>query len=148
MRKGDHYGLPAPGRAESTPSSSPPPRSWRHPRLPRRRAQSVAALAYGTETIPAVTKITGPGNTFVTAAKALVRGVVETTARLLPEVVVLADDHANPAYVASELLAQAEHDEEAMSVLITPSARLIAEVKDKLAEKSRSCRAGRSSSTP
>lgn len=99
-------------------------------------AQAVAALAYGTETIPPVTKITGPGNTFVTAAKALVRGVVEIDSEAGPsEVVVLADDHANPAYVAAELLAQAEHDEEAMSVLITPSARLIAEVKDKLAEK-------------
>jgi histidinol dehydrogenase len=99
-------------------------------------AQSVAALAYGTETIPAVTKITGPGNTFVTAAKALVRGRVEIDSEAGPsEVVVLADDHANPAYVASELLAQAEHDEEAMSVLITPSARLIKDVKARLVEE-------------
>ncbi|MCF6286005.1 MAG: histidinol dehydrogenase [Candidatus Hydrogenedentes bacterium] len=99
-------------------------------------AQAVAALAYGTETIPAVTKITGPGNTFVTAAKALVRGRVEIDSEAGPsEVVVLADDHANPAYVASELLAQAEHDEEAMSVLITPSARLIKDVKARLVEE-------------
>jgi len=99
-------------------------------------AQAVAALAYGTETVPAVTKITGPGNTFVTAAKALVRGTVEIDSEAGPsEVVVLADDHANPAFVAAEMLAQAEHDEEAMSVLITPSARLIAEVKTHLAEK-------------
>lgn len=96
-------------------------------------AQAVAALAYGTETIPAVTKITGPGNTFVTAAKALVRGVVEIDSEAGPsEVVVLADDHANPNYVAAELLAQAEHDEEAMAVLITPSARLIEAVKKRL----------------
>ena len=99
-------------------------------------AQAVAALAYGTETVPAVTKITGPGNTFVTAAKALVRGVVEIDSEAGPsEVVVLADDHANPAYVAAELLAQAEHDEEAMSVLITPSAKLIGEVKARLVDE-------------
>lgn len=96
-------------------------------------AQAIAALAYGTDTIPAVTKITGPGNTFVTAAKALVRGVVEIDSEAGPsEVVVLADDHANPTYVAAEMLAQAEHDEEAMAVLITPSARLIEEVKARL----------------
>jgi histidinol dehydrogenase len=99
-------------------------------------AQSIAALAYGTDTIPAVTKITGPGNTFVTAAKALVRGVVEIDSEAGPsEVVVLADDHANPNYVAAELLAQAEHDEEAMAVLITPSARLIEAVKKRLEEE-------------
>jgi len=99
-------------------------------------AQAVAALAYGTATIPAVTKITGPGNTYVTAAKALVRGVVEIDSEAGPsEVVVLADDHANPAYVAAEMLAQAEHDEEAMAVLITPSAKLIQEVKARLHEE-------------
>ena len=99
-------------------------------------AQAVAALAYGTKTIPAVTKITGPGNTFVTAAKALVRGTVEIDSEAGPsEVVVLADDHANPAFVAAELLAQAEHDEEATSVLITPSERLIADVKARLIEE-------------
>jgi len=88
-------------------------------------AQSVAALAYGTETIPAVTKITGPGNTFVTAAKALVRGTVEIDSEAGPsEVVVLADASAKPDFVAAELLAQAEHDEEAMCVLITPCAEL------------------------
>lgn len=88
-------------------------------------AQSVAALAYGTETIPAVTKITGPGNTFVTAAKALVRGVVEIDSEAGPsEVVVLADESANAEHVAAELLAQAEHDEEAMCVVITPSAEV------------------------
>lgn len=99
-------------------------------------AQAVAALAYGTATIPAVTKITGPGNTFVTAAKALVRGMVEIDSEAGPsEVVVLADEHANPIYVAAELLAQAEHDEEAMAVLITPSAKLIEAVKKRLAEE-------------
>jgi histidinol dehydrogenase len=88
-------------------------------------AQSIAALAYGTQTIPAVTKITGPGNTFVTAAKGIVRHAVEIDSEAGPsEVAVLADDSANPAYVAAEMLAQAEHDEEAMSVLITPSVAL------------------------
>jgi len=93
-------------------------------------AQAVAALAYGTESIPAVTKITGPGNTFVTAAKALVRHVVEIDSEAGPsEVVVLADKTAKPLYVAYEMLAQAEHDEEAMAVLITPSAELAAQVR-------------------
>jgi len=88
-------------------------------------AQAIAALAYGTETIPAVMKITGPGNTFVTAAKALVRDRVEIDSEAGPsEVIVLADAKANPAYVAAELLAQAEHDEEAVSILVTDSADL------------------------
>ncbi len=88
-------------------------------------AQAVAALAYGTETIPAVTKITGPGNTFVTAAKALVRNTVDIDSEAGPsEVVVLADHTAKPMHVAYEMLAQAEHDEEALSVLITPSVEL------------------------
>ncbi len=94
-------------------------------------AQAVAALAYGTETIPAVTKITGPGNTFVATAKALVRGRVEIDSEAGPsEVVVLADELANPDFVIAEMLAQAEHDEEAMSILITPS-RELAEAVEK-----------------
>jgi len=97
-------------------------------------AQAVAALAYGTETIPAVTKITGPGNTFVTAAKALVRGVVEIDSEAGPsEVVVIADGKAQAAYVAAEILAQAEHDEEALTVLITPSKDLAAAVRARIA---------------
>lgn len=97
-------------------------------------AQSVAALAYGTQTIPAVTKITGPGNTFVTAAKAIVRSVVDIDSEAGPsEVVVLADRTAKPAYVAYEMLAQAEHDEEAMAVLITPCMELAEAVRDYLA---------------
>lgn len=100
-------------------------------------AQAVAALAYGTETFPAVTKITGPGNTFVTAAKALVRGVVEIDSEAGPsEVVVLADDQADPRFIAAEMLAQAEHDEEAMSILITPSADVARAVQDRLALES------------
>ena len=85
-------------------------------------AQAVAALAYGTETIPQVLKITGPGNTFVTAAKSLVRSVVDIDTEAGPsEVTVIADDAANPRFVAGEMLAQAEHDEEATSILITTS---------------------------
>lgn len=99
-------------------------------------AQAVAALAYGTETIPGVCKITGPGNTYVTAAKALVRGAVEIDSEAGPsEVVVLADDGADPRFAAYEMLAQAEHDEEAMSVLITPSAKLADAVSACLAEQ-------------
>lgn len=99
-------------------------------------AQSVAALAYGTEHVPAVAKITGPGNTFVTAAKRIVRHTVEIDSEAGPsEVAVLADESARAAYVAAEMLAQAEHDEEAMSVLITPSAALADATEKRLAEE-------------
>jgi histidinol dehydrogenase len=99
-------------------------------------AQAVAALAYGTASVPAVNKITGPGNSYVTAAKRMVRNAVEIDSEAGPsEVVVIADEHANPAYVAAELLAQAEHDEEAASVLITPSETLAAAVKERLAHE-------------
>ena len=92
-------------------------------------AQAVAALALGTQTIPPVSKITGPGNAYVTLAKAMVRGLVEIDSEAGPsEVVVLADDHADPELVAAELFAQAEHDQEAVCVLITPSDRLLEEV--------------------
>ncbi len=85
-------------------------------------AQAVAALAFGTATVPQVLKITGPGNTFVTAAKSLVRSICDIDTEAGPsEVTVIADDSANPRLVAGELLAQAEHDEEARCVLITPS---------------------------
>ncbi len=93
-------------------------------------AHAIAALAYGTATIPRVAKITGPGNAYVTMAKALVRGVVEIDSEAGPsEVIVLADDRANPTYVAAELLAQAEHDEDAMAVLLTPSESLVSAVQ-------------------
>ncbi|HOZ46617.1 MAG TPA: histidinol dehydrogenase [Candidatus Hydrogenedentes bacterium] len=88
-------------------------------------AQAVAALAFGTGTIPAVVKITGPGNTFVTVAKRLVRGVCEIDTEAGPsEVVVIADESADARFVAAELLAQAEHDEEARAMLITTSPAL------------------------
>ena len=89
-------------------------------------AQAIAALAFGTETIPAVAKITGPGNTFVAAAKGLVSNVVSIDSEAGPsEVVVIADETANPAYAAAEMLSQAVHDPDAMSVLITTSEQLI-----------------------
>jgi histidinol dehydrogenase len=83
-------------------------------------AQAVAALAYGTETIPAVDKITGPGNAYVTAAKKLVMGACGIDMLAGPsEVLVLADETAEPAFVAIDLMAQAEHDPNAATWLVT-----------------------------
>jgi len=85
-------------------------------------AQAVAALAYGTRTVPRVDKITGPGNRYVTAAKKLVYGIVGIDSLAGPsEVVVIADETARAGFVASDLLAQAEHSEDASSVLVTTS---------------------------
>jgi histidinol dehydrogenase len=92
-------------------------------------AQAIAALAFGTKSIPRVDKITGPGNKYVAAAKKLVFGVVGIDAIAGPsEVLILADDSARADFVASDLLAQAEHDEEASAVLITSSQKLAAAV--------------------
>ena len=96
-------------------------------------AQAIAALAYGTETIPAVDKITGPGNTFVAAAKGLVRSRVDIDSEAGPsEVLVLADETAKAEHVMAEMLAQAEHDEDAMSILVTPCESLAEAVRDQL----------------
>jgi histidinol dehydrogenase len=93
-------------------------------------AQAVAALAYGTATIAPVVKIVGPGNAYVAAAKRQVFGQVGIDMIAGPsEVVVLADATANPAWIAADLLAQAEHDASAQSILITDSAALAADVK-------------------
>jgi histidinol dehydrogenase len=99
-------------------------------------AQAVAALAYGTRTVPAVAKIVGPGNAYVAAAKRLVRGQVEVDMEAGPsEVVILADASANPAWVAADLLAQAEHGSgEETVVLVTPSADLGHEVARRVQE--------------
>ncbi|MCR4420231.1 MAG: histidinol dehydrogenase [Clostridia bacterium] len=102
-------------------------------------AQAVAALAYGTETVPAVNKITGPGNAYVAAAKRLVYGRVDIDMVAGPsEIVVIADGSAPAAYVAADLLSQAEHDARALAVLLTPEpdlARAVArEVEVQLAE--------------
>jgi histidinol dehydrogenase len=92
-------------------------------------AQAVAALAYGTETIEPVAKIVGPGNAYVAAAKRQVFGTVGIDMIAGPsEVVVLADKSANPEWVAADLLAQAEHDEAAQSILVTNSAEFAAAV--------------------
>jgi len=92
-------------------------------------AQAVAALAFGTETIRRVDKIVGPGNIYVALAKAQVFGEVGIDMIAGPsEVVVVADDSADAAFVAADLLAQAEHDPMARAVLLTPSARLADEV--------------------
>jgi histidinol dehydrogenase len=99
-------------------------------------AQAVAALAYGTETVTAVDKICGPGNAFVAAAKRLVFGVVDIDMIAGPsEILVLADGAADPAEVASDLVAQAEHDVRAVPVLVTPSARLAARVEAEVARQ-------------
>lgn len=98
-------------------------------------AQSIAGLAYGTEHIPAVDKITGPGNIYVSTAKAIVREIVDIDCEAGPsEVLVIADKNANSDFVASELLAQAEHDEKACSVLITVQSdkHIIDEVREKI----------------
>lgn len=92
-------------------------------------AQAVAALAYGTKTIAPVAKIVGPGNAFVAAAKRRVFGQVGIDMIAGPsEVVIIADDTANADWVAADLLAQAEHDTAAQSILITSSQRLAADV--------------------
>lgn len=92
-------------------------------------AQAVAALAFGTESIPKVDKIIGPGNIFVALAKKAVYGHVSIDSIAGPsEILVLADETANPRYVAADLLSQAEHDELASAILITTSKTLAEEV--------------------
>jgi histidinol dehydrogenase len=92
-------------------------------------AQAIAALAYGTETVPRVDKIVGPGNAYVAAAKKLVFGQVDIDMIAGPsEIIVVADTTARASFVAADMLAQAEHDEMAASVLLTPSESLAREV--------------------
>ncbi|MDR0861895.1 MAG: histidinol dehydrogenase [Oscillospiraceae bacterium] len=92
-------------------------------------AHAVAALAYGTESVPRVDKITGPGNAFVAEAKRQVYGIVGIDMIAGPsDVLVIADDTANPVLVAADMLAQAEHDANATAVLVTDSAELAAAV--------------------
>jgi len=88
-------------------------------------AQAIAALAYGTESVPAVDKICGPGNIFVATAKRRVFGVVDIDGIMGPsEVLIIADDSARADYCAADLLAQAEHDPQAQAVLVTTSSEL------------------------
>lgn len=92
-------------------------------------AQAIAALAFGTESIPKVDKIVGPGNIYVALAKKAVYGYVSIDSIAGPsEILVLADETANPRYVAADLLSQAEHDELASSILVTTSRELAKEV--------------------
>ena len=96
-------------------------------------AQAVAALAYGTETSPKVDKIVGPGNIFVATAKRQLYGVVDIDMVAGPsEILVLADETANPKYVAADLMSQAEHDRLASAILITTSRKLAEETKAEL----------------
>lgn len=92
-------------------------------------AQAIAAMAFGTESIPKVDKITGPGNIFVALAKKAVYGYVSIDSIAGPsEILVLADETANPRYVAADLLSQAEHDELASAILVTTSKELAEQV--------------------
>jgi histidinol dehydrogenase len=96
-------------------------------------AQAIAALAFGTETVPKVYKIVGPGNIFVALAKKAVYGHVSIDSIAGPsEVLVIADEHANAKYVAADLLSQAEHDELASAILVTTSKQLANEVQQEI----------------
>ena len=96
-------------------------------------AQAIAALAYGTESIPKVDKIVGPGNIYVALAKKAVYGHVSFDSIAGPsEILVVADETANPRYVAADLLSQAEHDELASAILVTTSEKLAHEVSDQV----------------
>ena len=96
-------------------------------------AQAIAALAYGTESIPKVDKIVGPGNIYVALAKKAVYGHVSIDSIAGPsEILVIADETANPRYVAADLLSQAEHDELASAILVTTSETLAKEVSEQV----------------
>ena len=96
-------------------------------------AQAIGALAFGTESIPKVDKIVGPGNIFVALAKKAVYGYVSIDSIAGPsEILVLADETANPHFVAADLLSQAEHDELASAILVTTSEKLAHEVSDQV----------------
>lgn len=96
-------------------------------------AQAIGALAYGTETIPKVDKIVGPGNIYVALAKKAVYGHVSIDAIAGPsEILVIADETANPRYVAADLLSQAEHDELASAILVTTSMELAEKVSEEI----------------
>ena len=96
-------------------------------------AQAVAALAYGTETVPKVDKIVGPGNIFVATAKKLLYGTVDIDMIAGPsEILIVADKTANPKFLAADLMSQAEHDKLASSILLTDSAEIAEQTKAEL----------------
>ncbi len=100
-------------------------------------AQAVAALAYGTETIPKVDKIVGPGNIYVATAKKLLYGVVDIDMIAGPsEILILADETANPKYLAADLMSQAEHDVLASAILLTTSKEIAEKTKEELIRQS------------
>jgi histidinol dehydrogenase len=92
-------------------------------------AQAIAALAYGTETIPRVDKIFGPGNRYVTAAKRLIRSDCAIDRLAGPTELLILSDHGNPRYIAADMLAQAEHDPDAVALLVTTSRKLAVAVR-------------------
>lgn len=99
-------------------------------------AQAIAALAFGTDTIPKVDKIVGPGNAYVAAAKKMVFGPVDIDAVAGPsEIVILADETADPAFAAADLLSQAEHDVRASAILVTPHRELAEAVAQRVRER-------------
>ena len=101
-------------------------------------AQAIAAMAFGTESIPKVYKITGPGNIFVALAKKACFGFVSIDSIAGPsEILVLADETANPRFIAADLLSQAEHDEMASAILITTSGELAKKVSDEVEQFTR-----------
>ncbi len=96
-------------------------------------SQAVAALAYGTETVPKVDKIVGPGNIFVATAKKLLYGTVDIDMIAGPsEILIIADSSANPKFLAADLMSQAEHDKLASSILLTDSAEIAEKTKEEL----------------
>jgi histidinol dehydrogenase len=96
-------------------------------------AQAIAAMAYGTESVPRVDKIVGPGNLYVAAAKRLVFGEVDIDSIAGPsEILVIADAAANPRHVAADLLSQAEHDEDAYPLLLTSDAEFVSAVAEQV----------------
>ena len=101
-------------------------------------AQAIAALAYGTETIPQVDKIVGPGNIYVTLAKKEVFGAVGIESLAGPsDVLIIADGDAEPEFIAADLLAQAEHDPTSSAILVTSSAKVITEVEKEVNKQSK-----------
>ncbi|WP_370573730.1 histidinol dehydrogenase [Methanomethylovorans sp.] len=101
--------------------------------------QAIAAMAYGTESVMRVDKIVGPGNVYVTAAKMQIRDMAEIDFPAGPsEVLIIADDSAHPAMIAADMIAQAEHDPQAVSVLVTTSESLASKVKEEVIEQAQS----------
>ncbi|MFQ5449125.1 MAG: histidinol dehydrogenase [Nitrospinaceae bacterium] len=102
-------------------------------------AQAVAAMAYGTAALPRVDKIVGPGNIFVAIAKRMVYGIVDIDMIAGPsEILIIADGSARAEFVAADLLSQAEHDEQAVPILVTPSENLVQEVVNELEKQKQS----------